>query len=65
MQYAKAIKNDVELQGFRTAHQRDAVALVRYFAWLEHQLLVKSVAVSEAEGADQLEAFRRFFWIAC
>ena len=30
----KAMKNDVELAGARSAHEKDGVALYRFFAWL-------------------------------
>ncbi|KAI8904411.1 peptidase M24, structural domain-containing protein [Gorgonomyces haynaldii] len=59
VQYFKAIKNETELQGFRNCHQRDAVALVRYFCWLENELVVKKTKITEAEAADRLEAFRK------
>lgn len=35
MSIMKAIKNNVEVEGMKAAHIRDAVALVKYFAWLE------------------------------
>jgi hypothetical protein len=56
--YLKAIKNTTEIEGFRTSHIRDGSALVRYFAWLEEQLNSGS-ELSESQGADQLEKFRR------
>lgn len=54
---AKAIKNNVELSGFRECHIRDGVALARYFAWLE-ETLDAGKTISESEGADKLEQFR-------
>ena len=33
----KAVKNDVEIRGTRTAHQRDAVALARFLAWIDRE----------------------------
>lgn len=53
----KAIKNSVEISGFRASHVRDGVALVRYFAWLEEQLK-NGVVLSESKAADQLEKYR-------
>ena len=53
----KAIKNDVEIPGFRASHIRDGAALVRYFAWLEEQLN-NSAVLSESQAADQLEKYR-------
>ena len=57
VEMAKAIKNSTELEGFRQCHKRDAVALCRYFYWLETQL-ENGVVVTEASGADRLEKFR-------
>ncbi|XP_076650341.1 xaa-Pro aminopeptidase ApepP [Halictus rubicundus] len=54
----KAIKNDVEIQGMKAAHIRDAVALVKYFAWLEDQVKNKKATITEISGATQLEKFR-------
>ena len=54
---AKAVKNDVELEGMRQCHIRDGVALIRYLAWLEDQL-TSGVALDEVEAADKLEALR-------
>ena len=33
----KAIKNETELEGFRTVMQRDGVAMVKFLYWLTHQ----------------------------
>lgn len=38
---AKAVKNEVELEGMRQCHIRDGAALTEYFAWLEDQLIDK------------------------
>ncbi|KAH8380909.1 hypothetical protein KR200_004105, partial [Drosophila serrata] len=54
----KAIKNEVEAQGFVNSHIRDGVALCQYFAWLEHQLKLGN-EVDEISGAEKLESFRR------
>lgn len=53
----KAVKNDIELEGFRQSHIRDGSALARYFAWLQEQL-DNGVELNESQGADQLEKFR-------
>ena len=34
----KAIKNEVEIQGFISCHIKDAAALCSYFAWLEKEV---------------------------
>ncbi|XP_017025563.1 xaa-Pro aminopeptidase ApepP [Drosophila kikkawai] len=54
----KAIKNEVEIEGFINSHVRDGVALCQYFAWLENQLEI-GAEVDEISGSDKLEAFRR------
>ena len=56
---AKAVKNDVELEGMRQCHIRDGAALIQFFAWLEDQLINKKAVIDEVEAADQLEAFRQ------
>ena len=53
---AKAIKNQVEINGFIQCHIRDAAALCSYFAWLENE--VPKGAVCEISGADKLESLR-------
>lgn len=58
----KAVKNNTELEGFRRCHVRDAVALVKYFSWLEKTLTssdYNSHPLNEAEAADKLLEFRK------
>jgi Xaa-Pro aminopeptidase len=55
---AKAIKNEVELEGMRQCHIRDGAALSEYFAWLEDQLINKGATLDEVDGADKLESIR-------
>ena len=55
---AKAIKNDVELEGMRQCHIRDGAALTQYFAWLEHQLVDQKATLDEVQAADKLEQIR-------
>lgn len=55
---AKAVKNESELQGMRACHIRDGVALIRFFAWLEDQLVAKKSKLDEVQAADELERFR-------
>ncbi|TIB37681.1 hypothetical protein E3P84_00094 [Wallemia ichthyophaga] len=54
---AKAVKNQVELQGARAAHARDGVALTQYFAWLEEGLH-DGHTVKEHDAALVLEQYR-------
>ena len=52
----KACKNAVELEGMRSAHRRDGAALVKFFAWLEQELL--KAPVTELSAEEQLASFR-------
>ena len=53
----KAVKNPTEIEGTRTAHRRDAVALARFFAWIDHE--APSGALTEIDTVEALETFRR------
>src|SRR5882724_7892532 len=53
----KAVKNLTEIEGTRTAHQRDAVALVRFLAWIDRE--APSGALTEIDTVEALETFRR------
>ncbi|KAK5051884.1 hypothetical protein LTR84_002687 [Exophiala bonariae] len=55
---AKAIKNATELEGMRQCHIRDGAALIKYFAWLEDELVNKGSWLDEVQVADKLEEFR-------
>lgn len=54
----KAVKNATELAGARAAHKKDGRALVRFFAWLEHQLVANTELINEVEADEQLLRFR-------
>ncbi|XP_075907440.1 xaa-Pro aminopeptidase 1 isoform X2 [Nelusetta ayraudi] len=53
---SKAVKNPTEIQGMRTAHVKDAVALCELFSWLEKE--VPKGTVTEMSAADKAEEFR-------
>jgi Xaa-Pro aminopeptidase len=55
-QALKAIKNSVELQGFRDCHERDAIALIEFLAWLEKAAV--SEPLNEQKAAERLQDFR-------
>ena len=55
---AKAVKNEIELDGMRACHIRDGAALIEYFAWLENQLMMKKAVMDEVAAADKLEELR-------
>jgi len=52
----KARKNPAEIAGFRDAHQRDGLALCRFWHWLE--TAAETDKLSESQLADRLSAFR-------
>jgi Xaa-Pro aminopeptidase len=53
----KAVKNTAEIAGTRTAHQRDAVALARFLAWIDRE--APKGALTEIDTVEALETFRR------
>ncbi|MBR0938084.1 aminopeptidase P family protein [Bradyrhizobium jicamae] len=53
----KAVKNLTEIEGTRTAHQRDAVALTRFLAWIDRE--ATSGGLTEIDTVEALETFRR------
>ena len=53
----KAVKNITEIEGTRTAHQRDAVALVRFLAWIDRE--APAGGLTEIDTVEALETFRR------
>jgi Xaa-Pro aminopeptidase len=53
----KAVKNAAEIQGTRSAHQRDAVALARFLAWIDRE--APSGGLTEIDTVEALETFRR------
>jgi Xaa-Pro aminopeptidase len=55
---AKAVKNEIELEGMRACHIRDGAALIEYFSWLEDQLNVQKAELDEITAADKLEEVR-------
>lgn len=58
IQIMKAIKNEVEIEGMKRAHIKDAVALCEYFAWLEDSVS-RDEEVTEISAADKLEELRK------
>ncbi|HKM73547.1 MAG TPA: aminopeptidase P family protein [Stellaceae bacterium] len=53
----KACKNPIELDGTRSAHRRDGVALTRFLAWLARE--APKGGLAEITASDRLEAIRR------
>ncbi|MFT6368641.1 MAG: Xaa-Pro aminopeptidase, partial [Bacteroidia bacterium] len=54
----KACKNSVEIEGTRAAHIRDAVAEVKFLAWLDSEV-AKGNLYDESVLADKLLSFRQ------
>ncbi|GEO12813.1 aminopeptidase P family protein [Microvirga aerophila] len=52
----KAVKNEAEIAGSRTAHRRDGVAVARFLAWLDRE--APKGALTEIDAVEALEAFR-------
>ncbi|KIA83660.1 Xaa-Pro aminopeptidase [Kaistella solincola] len=52
----KAIKNQTELEGFRTVMQRDGVAMVKFLYWLTHQ--AGKEPMTEFSIGEKLRGFR-------
>ena len=53
----KAQKNQTEQDGFRMAHQRDALAMIRFLHWLDKN--APSETITESAAAETLLDFRR------
>ncbi|CAF4891639.1 unnamed protein product [Pieris macdunnoughi] len=53
----KCVKNDVELQGFRSAHIKDGLAVVRFLRWV-HQQVDTGVNVTEIGVVNKLNELR-------
>lgn len=53
----RAIKNEVEQEGFRQAHIRDGVAMVRFLHWLDNAAgkTTEGETISNADGTDVTE----------
>jgi Xaa-Pro aminopeptidase len=52
----KAVKNTIELEGFRNCHLADGVAMVRFFKWLEEA--VPEGGITEISASAKLAEFR-------
>jgi Xaa-Pro aminopeptidase len=53
----KAVKNEVEIAGARTAHVRDGAAVTRFLAWLDRE--APRGQLTEISAVAALESFRR------
>ncbi len=58
---AKAIKNGTELEGFRSSHVSDGVALTEFLSWLADNVAAREASgkpITELEAEDKLLEFR-------
>lgn len=53
----KAYKNDTEIEGFKKAHIKDGVAMVKFLYWLDH-IDVEAEGITEWTICEKLEEFR-------
>ena len=53
----KAVKNETEIAGTRTAHRRDGAALARFLAWVDRE--APGGTLTEIDTVEALESFRR------
>ncbi|PXF45313.1 putative Xaa-Pro aminopeptidase P [Gracilariopsis chorda] len=58
VKFAKACKNEAELQGMREAHIRDGIALSSFLCWLEDYVNTNEQTISEFDAAVKLREFR-------
>ena len=54
----KSIKNKTEIDGAKSAHLKDGRALIKFFAWLEEELIEKTELIDEITADDKLTEFR-------
>ncbi|KAJ7394678.1 Xaa-Pro aminopeptidase 1 [Desmophyllum pertusum] len=55
----KAIKNPTEVRGMKNANLKDCVALCEFFAWIEHEVSMKSTELTELTAETKLLYFRK------
>ncbi|CAG4959143.1 unnamed protein product [Colias eurytheme] len=53
----KCVKNEVELAGFRSAHIKDGIAVVRFLRWV-HEMVDAGQTVTENNVVDKLDELR-------
>jgi Xaa-Pro aminopeptidase len=51
----RSVKNAVEVEGFRNAHVRDGLAIVKFLCWLDENWMH---GISEIDAVKKLEGFR-------
>lgn len=57
IELAKAVKNQVEIEGFRKAYIQDGIVQTRFFKWLEESV-GSGCRISESDASDKLHELR-------
>lgn len=57
VEQAKAVKNEVEIEGFRKAYLQDGIVQTRFFKWLEEQVS-SGAKITESDASDKLHELR-------
>ena len=57
VELAKAVKNEVEIEGFRKAYIQDGIVQTRFFKWLEEQV-GQGAKITESDASDKLHELR-------
>ena len=57
VELAKAVKNDVEIEGFRKAYIQDGIVQTRFFKWLEEQM-TSGNRITEWDASEKLHELR-------
>ena len=57
IELAKAVKNDVEIEGFRKAYIQDGIVQTRFFKWLEESIGL-GCRITESDASDKLHELR-------
>ena len=52
----KAIKNDIQIEGFKNSHIRDGVAMVKFLYWLKNN--IEKEKITEISASEKLKEFR-------
>ena len=58
IEHLKYVKNPIEISGFRNANIKDSVSLIKFFAWLEEEILIKKNIINEYEIGIKNKQFR-------
>lgn len=59
VELAKAIKNEVEIEGMRKAYLRDGICWAKWASWLDEKVRVRHQEINEKDAVDALVAIRQ------